>query len=93
MRFTGAALAATAAVAVAPALASWIPSAGQVIQEVDQLIHGHADSDLLSVEYGSFSGKSKKCTLKSGGKDDTDNFVQAVKDCGKGGVLHLPDPV
>lgn len=93
MKFSGAALAATAAVAVAPALASWIPSPGQVIQEVDQFIHAQADSELLSVEYGSFNGKGKKCTLKSGGEDDTDNFLQAVKDCGKGGILHLPDPV
>ena len=91
---------------ITPALASWIPTAGELIQDVDQYIHGStrsssnpdltlADSSLLTVARGSFRGKSKKCTLKSGGEgaDDTENFVKTVEQCGKGGVLHLPDPV
>lgn len=94
------------AASITPALASWIPSAGELIQDVDQYIHSSiasssnaqlelADSSLLSVERGSFQGKGKKCTLKSGGEgaDDTENFLKTVKECGHGGVLHLPDPV
>jgi len=102
MRLTSLAFAAS----ITPALASWIPSAGELIQDVDQYLHSStpsssnpdltlADSSLLSVERGSFGGKGKKCTLRSGGDgaDDTENFLKTVKECGKGGILHLPDPV
>lgn len=80
--------------ALTPALASWIPSAGEVFQEASQLISAEESTDLLSVSYIVQDGlKKKDCTLRSTGGDDTDNFVLAVDTCGKGGIINLPDPV
>lgn len=79
--------------AVSPALASWIPSPGEIFQEVSELVSSD-HVDVLSVSYTIKDGhKVKDCTLKSTGGDDTDNFVKAVETCGKRGIINLVDPV
>ena len=45
---------------------------------------------------GSFSSRdndNNTCTVKANGVDDTDAFEQAVKQCGIGGTINLPDSV
>ena len=79
-----------------PSLASFIPSTAQIITEVDHLLNPlpsvlHVDPTY----YDELSGiKRKLCTLTSlgEGRDDTDNFLEAVEKCGKGGIIRLPDP-
>ena len=82
---------------VVPALGSLIPTPGQLFEGVDEYLHGQ--SGRLEVQENYFdetSGVARKlCTLKSAGEggDDTDDFVKAIEECGKGGVVKLPDPV
>ena len=81
---------------LAPSLASFIPSAEHIITEVDHLLRW--TPSVLTVDpayYDALSGvKRKLCTLRSlgDGGDDTDNLVKAVEECGKGGIIRLPDP-
>ena len=79
---------------VLPALASWLPTPGEVFQEASELVHSVSDEfimvehDFLDVVSGL---KRKRCELRSSGGDDTDGFESAVKTCGIGGIIDLPD--
>ncbi|KAK4688418.1 hypothetical protein P7C73_g1690, partial [Tremellales sp. Uapishka_1] len=84
-----------------PCLASVIqlsvPSAGNVVTEIDHILHPLPKS--LSVEQHYLDKESKLvrklCTLKARGNEkcDVDNLVRAVGECGHGGIINLPDPV
>lgn len=77
-------------------LAGLIPSPDRLLNSVDHLLH--PSPSVLSVDPayvdGSSGVKRKLCTLQSlgDGGDDTDDFLSAVKECGHGGIIRLPDP-
>jgi hypothetical protein len=81
-----------------PVWASFIPSAGEIFQEANELLSATKTSasktdGLLTVSDIVKDGKKvKDCTLKSTGGDDTDNFLHAVEVCGKHGSINLTDP-
>ncbi|WWC66403.1 uncharacterized protein I206_100305 [Kwoniella pini CBS 10737] len=72
-----------------------VPSAGELISDLDAVLH---PQDIF-IDYQEnyldpdTQRKSKLCTLRAKGneKDDSDNFVAAVEKCGKGGIIKLPD--
>ncbi|ORY33759.1 putative polygalacturonase [Naematelia encephala] len=85
-----------------PALAGVIDlslgSTEHVLNSVGHLHFGHPLSasalEVTQYYYDPAAGYARKlCSLKSlgEGEDDTDNFLEAVKECGKGGVVRLPD--
>lgn len=89
------ALAALAAPSLASA--SFIPSPQDIITSVDRVLHPHSGVELLEIDSdyhdASTDRKRKRCTLHPLGdeQDDSDNLVKAVEECGKGGIIHLPD--
>jgi hypothetical protein len=73
---------------------SIVPTSEQIIEEVEHLLH--PNPSVLSVETAfdtKTSSRRKVCTLKALGdeQDDSVNLIKAVEECGKGGVLRLPD--
>ena len=87
---------AASAFLIAPALASWLPSPGEVIEQASELVHSYGEEFLAIDESfwdASSGSRRKKCTLRSRGadSDDTDGFEKAVKECGIGGIINLPD--
>lgn len=87
----------TLAALAAPSIASIIPSPQDIFQSVDKVLHPQTGAQLLEVDTEYFDSsinlKRKRCTLHPLGdeKDDSDNLVKAVEECGKGGIIHLPD--
>ena len=87
----------TLAALAVPSLASFIPSPQDVFESVDRVLHPQTGAQLLEIDTeffdSSINKKRKRCTLHPLGdeKDDSDNLVKAVKECGHGGIIHLPD--
>jgi galacturan 1,4-alpha-galacturonidase len=81
----------------APALASFIPTAQDIISSVDRVLHPQTGVELLEVEADyydvSTDKKRKLCVLHPLGdeQDDSYNLEKAVAECGNGGILRLPD--
>ena len=79
-----------------PSLASLIPSTAHILTEIDHLLNPLPSALRVDLAYhDELNGiKRKLCTLSSLGEgiDDTDNFLEAVEECGKGGIIRLPDP-
>ncbi|CAD6572553.1 MAG: hypothetical protein TREMPRED_000571, partial [Tremellales sp. Tagirdzhanova-0007] len=75
------------ALAVLPVISA-VPTDGDV--HSSQL-----DRRVLKYEYGRAGGATHNCTLHAlgGTQDDSDNLVSAVNQCGKNGVITLPDPI
>lgn len=91
-----------ALVALTPALAGVIdlsiPSAGDLLTELDRFLHPTpSHPELLEVHedyLDAHTGKKRKlCVLhpRGEGKHDDQNFKAAVHECGKGGIVRLPD--
>jgi hypothetical protein len=91
------------AVLFSPALASVIhfslPSAQDVITEVDHLLHPNTLFTSLTVTDSYLDPKTqtrkKLCVLKALGNGlcDADGLIKATEICGKGGIIELPDAV
>lgn len=88
------------AATTAPSLASvleYLPSAQDAFAQADALIHPLQPSSYLEVyhDYMDISTQTKRklCVLHpvGGEKFDDDNFKMAVKECGNGGIVRLPD--
>lgn len=89
---------------VIPVLDDIVSGASNVLAAVDHLLHpdGEADQDFdipeltvtqgYSEHHGGFAGI---CTLKAkgGDGDDTDNFINTMKRCGKNSVVFMNSPV
>jgi len=77
------------------ASASIIPTPQDVLQAADHFLH--PSSPLLEIHSNhcdELSGKHRKlCVLsaKGDGEFDDDNFLKAHEECGKGGIIRLPD--
>ena len=82
-----------------PAIASFIPSPGQIFEGADRLLYGSGASKTLVIDHDYYDAtiheRRKKCTLTSfgEGQDDTDNFLEAVKECGKGGIITVAEDI
>ncbi|RSH80073.1 hypothetical protein EHS25_007342 [Saitozyma podzolica] len=89
---------ATLSLALAGVIDPSIPSAGDLFAGIDHFLH-HTPShpQLLEVHNDYFditTGKKRKlCVLhpRGDGKHDDQNFKAAVHECGKGGIIRLPD--
>ncbi|WWC58634.1 uncharacterized protein I303_101178 [Kwoniella dejecticola CBS 10117] len=74
-----------------------VPSAGELLSELDAVLHPQSEPHLISYNENYLDPETqtnrKHCTLRARGdeKDDSDNLVTAVKKCGKGGIIKLPD--
>ncbi|WVQ82697.1 hypothetical protein IAT38_004829 [Cryptococcus sp. DSM 104549] len=72
-----------------------IPSSGELLTEIDHLIHPSSDAFEYDSDYRDPQTGVKRplCTLHALGdeKCDADNFEKAVKKCGDGGIITLPD--
>ncbi|WWD09559.1 hypothetical protein V865_007686 [Kwoniella europaea PYCC6329] len=72
-----------------------IPSASELVSDLDAIIH--SPPSVLEYQGGYLDPETQSkrplCTLKALGdeKDDSDNLVAAVEKCGKGGIIRLPD--
>lgn len=81
----------------APALASIIPSPGEIFSSVHQVLHPTTGASLLEVDADYFDVSTQRhrklCVLHPLGdeQDDYDNLLKAVAECGKGGIIRLPD--
>jgi galacturan 1,4-alpha-galacturonidase len=81
----------------APALAAIIPSPAEIFSSVDRILHPDSGVSLLEIEpgyYDATTGRSRKlCILHPLGeeRDDYDNLMKAVEECGNGGIIRLPD--
>jgi len=74
-----------------------IPSAEQVLSEIDSFVHPNALPAALTIHknhYNQASGQiGKLCELRASGGDDTDNFVTAFQECGRNSIIRLPDEI